>query len=343
LEAPHTPSFLIVRLGALGDIVHGLPALAALRASFPDARIDWLVDRRHLAMLELVPALTGRLSIDTRRWSGQSGLGRVVKALRRARYQVAIDLQGLIKSAVLARLSGAVRIIGFDRAQAREGWAAACYTETVDPGRRTHVVDRGLALAEAAGGRRPATAEFPLRIPASAAPDAVRRALGLGASDGFSALNPGAAWPNKRWPPERFGALAATIYLRWGLRSIVLWGPGEEALAGAVSHASDGAALPAPSTTLADLAAVLRAARLVVAGDTGPLHLAAALGTPVVGLFGPTDPARNGPWAPADVTVSRSARCRCSHERRCTAAEWCLDDVAVAEVVEAVARRLADS
>ena len=335
------PSFLIVRLGALGDIVHGLPALAALRAAYPAARIDWLADARHRAVLELVPALTGRVYVDTRRWRGPTGLRGVLADLRHARYRVAIDLQGLIKSAVLARLSGTARIIGFDRPHVREGWASAWYTEAVDPGSRTHVVDRGLALAEAAGATAASRPEFPLLVPASDAPDAVRRLLGLGDTEGFAAINPGAAWPNKRWPAARFGALAAAIHARCGLRSIVLWGPGEQSLAADVSTASAGAAVPAPATSLGDLVAVLASARLVVSGDTGPLHLAAALGTPVVGLFGPTDPRRNGPWAGADVTVSRSIQCLCSHERRCIAARWCLDDVAVPEVVEAVAARLA--
>jgi lipopolysaccharide heptosyltransferase I len=331
---------LIVRLGALGDIVHGLPALAALRAAHPGARIDWLADERHRSILELVPALSGRLYVDTRRWRGPTGLASVLGAMRHAGYGIAIDLQGLIKSAVLARLSGAARVIGFGRTHARERWASTWYTESVDPGPRTHVVDRGLALAEAAGAARPSIPAFPLSVPGPEAADAVRRVLGLTATEEFAAVNPGAAWPNKRWPPERFGAVAAAMRERRGLRSVVLWGPGEETLAASVAAASGGAAVPAPATSLADLVAILSAARLVVSGDTGPLHLAAALGTPVVGLYGPTDPRRNGPWAAADVTVSRSAIWRCSHQRRCSAARWCLDEVSVAEVVEAVERRL---
>ena len=153
-------------------------------------------------------------------------------------------------------------------------------------------------------------------------------------------INPGAAWPNKRWPAERFGAVARHLRARHGWPSIVAWGPGEEDLARAVVAAADGAAALAPATSLGELLAIVGAAGLVVSGDTGPLHLAAALGTPIVGIYGPTDPARNGPWSPADVTLSRNRACACHHQRRCTAAAWCLDELAVDEVSAAVDRRL---
>jgi lipopolysaccharide heptosyltransferase I len=172
-----------------------------------------------------------------------------------------------------------------------------------------------------------------------------RAALGVAADRPFAALNPGAAWPNKRWPADRFGALAQHLHARHGWPSIVTWGPGEEGLAAEVVATANAGGAPvaaaAPPTDLGELLALLAGAGLVVAGDTGPLHLAAALGTPVVGLYGPTDPARNGPWSPADVTVSRTAACHCPYERRCHAARWCLEDVPVDEVAAAVDRRLA--
>jgi heptosyltransferase I len=333
-------SILIVRLGALGDIVHGVPAAAALRAAYPDARLDWLVDVRHRHLLDLVPILTNRIAIDTRALRGPIGVPQAVRSLRAAGYDFAIDLQGLLKSAVLARASGADRVIGLARSHLREGAASAFYNSTVDPGPARHVVDRGLALAAAAGASA-AVRPFPFATPASEAPARVRSALHLAEGAGFAAINPGAAWPNKRWPADRFGALAAALRKRAGLRSIVLWGPGEEELAQAVCAGSDGAAAPAPRTSLDDLIAILASARLVVSGDTGPLHLAAAVGAPIVGLYGPTDPARNGPWAADDVVVSRSPVCQCFHQRRCHAQRWCLLDVGVDEVIEAAMRRLA--
>ncbi len=159
----------------------------------------------------------------------------------------------------------------------------------------------------------------------------------------YGVINPGAGWPNKQWPPEKFGAVAAAIQKSRGLPWVAVWGPGEESLARRVEEASSGSTMLAPPTSLADLMAIVQRAAIVVAGDTGPVHLAAAAGTPVVGLYGPTNPARNGPWSPEDVCISRFDRCRCHHKRRCTAAAWCLDTIGVDEVVDAVERRLTSS
>jgi ADP-heptose:LPS heptosyltransferase len=153
-------------------------------------------------------------------------------------------------------------------------------------------------------------------------------------------LNPGAGWPNKQWPPERFGALAAGLRASRGLRSVVTWGPGEQPLAAAVASSSEGAAEIAPATSLAELTALVASAPLVVSGDTGPIHLAAAAGTPIVGLYGPTDPARNGPWSAADLCVSRFETCACHHKRRCHRAGRCLDDISVEDVQRAAETRL---
>lgn len=336
------PSWLIVRLGALGDIVHALPLAAALRAWRPDARIDWLVDVRHRAILDHVAGLSAVVTVDTRRLRGSTGLAAVIRRLRDASYDLAIDAQGLVKSAALAHLAGARRVLGFAPGHVREPLARWAYDEQVTP-RGPHVVDKAMALAVAAGAPAGPPA-FALRPPPSDVVARVRSGLGLGSTQPFALLNPGAAWPNKRWPADRFGALARTIRQRHGWRSIVVYGPGEEDLATAVVAASGGpdggAAALAPPTSLGDLLALLAGASLVVSGDTGPLHLAAALGRPVVGLYGPTDPARNGPWATDDVTVSRAAVCHCSHQRRCHAARWCLEDVPVEEVAAAVDRRL---
>jgi heptosyltransferase-1 len=157
----------------------------------------------------------------------------------------------------------------------------------------------------------------------------------------FALLNPGAAWPNKRWPPKRFGEVAAFVRDQCGLTPVVLWGPGEEVLANAVVASSSGAAVLAPPTRVSDLVALTRAAALVLSGDTGPLHVATAVGTPVVSLFGPTNPERNGPWSPADVNVSRWDTCECHYDRRCHGSQWCLQDVSTAEVCAAVQQRLA--
>jgi heptosyltransferase I len=342
-DAPVGPrAVLIVRLGALGDIVHALPLAAALRATWPDARIDWLVDVKHRAVLDRVAGLSNIVTIDTRQLRGDVGLVPVVRRLRSAHYDVAVDAQGLMKSALLAHLAGARRVVGLGRSHLREPLARWAYHETAEPA-GPHVVDHALALARLAGATADAAAtpRFALVPPASDIVARVRGALGIAAGQRFAVINPGAAWSNKRWPADRFGAVARHLRERHGWPSIVVWGPGEEDLALAVvAAAGAGTATLAPPTSLGDLVALVAAAGLVLSGDTGPLHLAAAAGTPIVGLYGPTDPARNGPWSPADVTLSRTRQCACHHRRRCTAAVWCLGELAADEVAAAVDRRL---
>lgn len=326
-------NILIVRLSALGDIVHAIPAAAALRRAFPDARIDWLVEARHRDILDLVTVID-RLVIV--RHSTVGGWTRVLRELRAAPYDVALDFQGLTKSAVLARGSGAGRVLGFSLGHLREKSARPFYTGTADA-EGGHAIQKNLRLLRTLG-IEDTRIEFPLAAVDSPAMTTLRTAI-----DGtsFALINPGAAWPNKRWPAQRFGALAASIREQQGLLPIVVWGPGEQELAEAVVAASSGAAVLAPPTTIRDIVSLCRAAALFVAGDTGPLHIAFAVATPAVGLFGPTDPMRNGPFSADDVVVSRAELCGCHIDRRCRRSNWCLEDIGVAEVMTAVQRRLA--
>jgi heptosyltransferase I len=210
--------------------------------------------------------------------------------------------------------------------RARSTLAAAAFT----------IPDINLALLRSIG--IPAGApEFPFEAVAStAARDAADRTGGR-----FALLNPGAAWPNKRWPADRFGAVAAALKSQHGITSVVLWGPGEEGLANETVAHSSGAAFATGRTTIRDVVALARGAMLMVSGDTGPTHIASAVGTPLVGIYGPTRPSRNGPMAAADVTVSRDAICQCHHLRRCKLDRMCLLDIEVGEVIAAVERRLA--
>lgn len=333
------PRFLIVRLGALGDIVHALPVVAALDRRWPDAKIDWVVEARHAALLDFVPRLDRRIVIDTRRPTGSNSWLAAVTALRHVTYDAVLDVQGLVKSAVMARSARAVHTLGFSTSQLREPLARFFYSKQVDPGPVTHVAHRNLGLLRGLGIDAPAL-EFPLAVP-TPSPASQTGALIAETLGRLALVNPGAAWPNKRWPPERFGALASRIGERHALEVVVPWGPGERDLAASVVAASENRARLAPETTLADLMALVHASDLVVSGDTGPLHLAAAYGRPVVGIFGPTNPVRNGPWSEDDESVSRSDVCECSHKRTCGALRWCLLDVSVEEVSAAVDRRLA--
>lgn len=337
--------FLIVRLGALGDIVHAIPVAAALRRAFPAARIDWLVSAKHREILDLVPVIDRRLVVNDRGGAtGGASLFAAIRELRRGHYDAAIDLQGLIKSALIARSSGARRVIGFASRHLREPLARPFYTDVhdsggggmFDRGDGRHIVHINLGLLGALGITAQ-TAEFPIEPVKSEIARRVREQAG----GRYALLNPGAAWPNKRWPPDRLAAVAAALKARHGLASVVIWGPGEEALAQEVVARAGSAAVLSPQTSIADVVALARGAMVMVSGDTGPTHIAAAVGTPLVGIYGPTRPERNGPWRPNDVTVSRADVCQCHHLRRCRLPTMCLMDVLVDEVLSAVERRLA--
>jgi len=333
-------SFLIVRLGSLGDVIHGIPVAAALRNEFPNGRIDWMVDPRYVELLDLVTCIDRRIGVDPRaikHGAGRTRFRETIRELREHHYDAVIDLQGLLKSAMLARSLHARRTIGFPRKHLREPLARLFYTDAPDPGDATHVIYKNLALLAPlkVQDRR---LRFPLKIPQTTTVQQIASRFG---PSGYVLINPGAAWPNKQWPPERFGAVAAEIFEGFGLKSLVLWGPGEQEIAHRVAETSLGAAEVSPPTTISELFGISRGARLMISGDTGPLHIAGAVNTPIVALFGPTRPERNGPWGLYDVAISRVQQCSCVYERRCKKAERCIDDISIAEVMSAVHRRLA--
>jgi heptosyltransferase-1 len=337
---------LIVRLSALGDIVHALPVLNALRKAFPGVKIDWLVEENYAATLALASGLHRRIIVrananiesgDVVSFASTGGYFRAMSFLRSQRYDVALDLQGLLKSATWARASGAKRVIGFARDDLREPLAASLYTEKVTADQSGHVIRKNLSLLKALQ-IEPGSTELSVQPIASAAmAKAIQTA---GGSNGYIVINPGAAWPNKCWPPDRFGAVANALRERTGLHSLITWGPREHDLAATVSGASGGAATPAPPTSVSDLSALMKSAALVISGDTGPLHIAAAVGTPIVGLFGPTRPERNGPWEPRDEVLSRAETCVCHHKRHCLRGAPCINEITVDEVLAAAERRL---
>jgi len=298
-----TPRLLVVRLGSLGDIVHALPAVASLRTTFPEARLDWLVEARWQELIEPNPDLSNVIVVDTRGWrraplhvSTWRSLAGLMDTLRRAGYDAAIDFQGLYKSAILAQLSRAPRRLGFERRSLKEAGAARFYTERIRPPENTHVIEMNLALARAAGA-----GETPLRFPLPTAPEdeaAVEQMLEQHHLRDFAILSPGGGWGSKCWPVERYAAVHNALARERGWRTVINAGPGEEPL---VSEFLARARVTRPvhlALTLRQLVALIRRARLLISGDTGPLHLAAALGIPLVGLYGPTDPARNGPYGP---------------------------------------------
>ena len=305
--------FLVVRLTALGDILHTLPAVAVLRAAHRAARIDWVVERKWAPVLEGSPALDEVIPYERRSWWGAI---ECVQRLRSNRYTCAIDFQGLYKSSVLAALSGAPRRIGFDRAWAREPGAAMLYTRRVTPAGR-HVAELNYSLAEAAGASRPPAPEYPLRVPAGGAAS-IRARLQERSIGPYIVVAPAGSWGAKCWPPDRYGEFCREFENRSPLRVVVIHGPGEKSIAEQVCRAAAPARPEIVQTTIEELMGLLAHAKCLLAADSGPLHLAAALGTPVVGLYGPTDPARNGPFVPGAIVITQARPDEISYKRRTT-------------------------
>ncbi|HVT03642.1 MAG TPA: lipopolysaccharide heptosyltransferase I [Thermoanaerobaculia bacterium] len=290
---------LVLRLSAMGDVIHTIPAVVALREVYPAARFGWLVESPFLAIVEAVAKVDEIFVARTRAWrrdpwaaATRSEIVALGASLRRfARGGMSVDFQGLVKSAAPGLVAGAGRRFGFAPAQLREKVSSLFTNRHVDVNGATHVVDMNMALARGAGARaqRPPEVDF-----TSLAVDGKGTLQPL-VSNGPVVMLPGAGQLRKQWAPENFAALADAVQRRHGMSSVIAWGPGEEALASEICRRSTAAQL-APATDLRELAFLLKGGKMVVAGDTGPLHLAAALGTRVVGLFGPTDPRRNGPY-----------------------------------------------
>jgi heptosyltransferase I len=320
-------SLLIVRLGSMGDIIHTLPAVTALRRAFPAVILGWVIEERWAELLCTLPEprsgprsprrpLVDRVhTVNTKSWrksllSTQTWeqIGAGLSELRAQRYEVAVDFQGAVRSAVLARWSGAPVIYG--AVQPRENVASMFYTRQVMT-RGSHIVEQNFSLAEAVA-RRPL--EMPqIEFPHDRAVEDRRgNQLQHGIGD-FVLLNPGAGWGAKQWPAERYGQVARRLR-EDGVKSLINFGPGEERLAKAVESNSERAA-QGIACSLTELIALTRRARLFIGGDTGPMHLAAALGVPVVAIFGPTNPVRNGPFGTRSV-VLRSPASPTTHSRR---------------------------
>lgn len=325
---PGIQRLLIVRLGAMGDIIHTLPAATALRNAFPHAIIGWVVEERWAELLCALPTprfgvrsaqrpLVDRIhTVNTAKWRKAvlslmtlQEMATALSEIRAPQYEVAVDFQGAARSALITRWSGAATIYGF--AQPRENIASMFYTRQVFA-RGDHIVEQNFSLAEAVAGQT-------LPVPPIDFPkdEAVARDCGRLLQENnvgeYVIMNPGAGWGAKRWPAERYGEVAEQL-AHDGLKVWINFGPGEENLVKAVEKASNHNA-QGIECSLSQLITLTRNARLFIGGDTGPMHMAAALGVPVVTIFGPTNPARNGPYGNRNL-VLRSATSVTSHARR---------------------------
>ena len=348
---------LIVRVGAMGDVLHAMPAVAALRERHPEWFIGWAVEPRWLPLLQATSSLSERSAamplIDraylaaTRDWKRRPlspGTLREISSLRRElrgeRFDLCVDMQGSIRSAVIGRMAG-VGLVGL--AAPREAPARWLYGQRVEV-KAAHVIEQGCELLGAAVGEvlQPARVALPVDEVAERSVDALL-ARAVPGEERFVLLAPTAGWGAKEWPAERYGAVAAELG-RVGYRVLVNATSMEDISARAVVEASGGSAVTMPCS-MAEMIALVRRASLVIAGDTGPLHLAAALGRPVVGLYGPTDPARNGPYGTGSYwtrsRVLRHAASVTDHSRRVSTEEG-LMQITVEEVVVAALELLGE-
>jgi lipopolysaccharide heptosyltransferase I len=311
---------LLVRTSALGDVVHTLPVLTALRRHFPKAKIGWVVEEGMAPVLAGHPDLDEVLTVRLRQWrrpsrgilSGVREIGAFLSSLDRFSPEVVLDLMGNHKAGVLSALTLSDRRIGFARRHRREPSSAVWISEPVVP-RGTHAVDRALSLLDALG-LPPEPADFGGGKIFREEPAAIRDLLAAH-PEPFVLLHPGAGWANKRYPPAWWGMAARRLREIAGVPTWVAAARGEEGLAAAVEAAGGGAARVVPAPDLPTLAALIRRARLMLGGDSGPTHLAHALGTPVLMLMGPTDPERHGPYAAPEHALFKRLPCSFCYKR----------------------------
>ena len=338
---------LIVKLSSIGDIVHALPALAHIRDRMPKAEIGWAVDSRYAEILRGNDRIDHLVEIDTRSLRGGKiiediflDVARQFGTLRKHKFDVALDMQGLLKSATVAKFSGAAQRWGFARKHLREPASRVFFTETVDFEPFTHVVRRNVTLASNALGLEPKQDDFEFPISTEAEHKGEAEAIAGRIGTNFVILNPAGGWVTKLWHAEKYGALADAIWEQLGLASVVAIGPKEDGLGEAVlkNSRSGRALLSQPS--LKGFYELAKKARLYVGGDTGPTHIAIAAGTPAVGIFGPTEWWRNGSTNRDDICVERNdIDCRVDCHRR-TCSKWICMDISVETVFRAVEQRL---
>ena len=338
-----SPRFLVIRLSSIGDIVHALPAVAALGETYPEAEIHWAVESRYAILLDGNPFVHRLVKLDTLGWRKKlatfatwKSVSRGLAELRQVGFDAALDFQGLYKSALITWLSRARARLGFAKQWLREPVASIFYTERISPRAGEHVIQMNLALVERLGARA-ARWQFPLPQSDADARYVAQQLAALAAQE-FMVINPGGGWRSKRWAPENYAELIRRLSGEFPDVILLTGSPEEAPLIRDIIHSSGSPRAKHFPSTITQFIALVRRAKLFLSGDTGPLHLAAAVGTPLVAIYGPTDPARNGPFSAADITLW-------SHEptnytRRAPSAKY-LSGISVESVLRAIHERLA--
>lgn len=333
---------LIVRLGSLGDVVHTIPAQQFLVRRYPGSEIHWLVEPPYDRLLARIPNIHKIWTADTKLWRKElrhlSKAKILISELRGQHFDLTVDFQGLVKSALLSRLSGASRVVGYRKKWLRETQAAWFYTERIgiEDGQR-HQIEYLMDLVEPPRFKGPISPQIPLDIPAEAynyVDDHLER---LQAAHPVL-LNPGAGWETKRWAPDCFARLGRMIEERLDIPVIVTYGPAEQRLVELIQAETQPRPLRTFPTDLLQLAALCRRSQLMVAGDTGPLHLAVALGLATVAVLGPAFPWRTGPFCQRDVILQHELPCPHPYKRTCRE-HFCMD-ISVERVFSGVVARL---
>jgi heptosyltransferase-1 len=328
---PLPRKILIIKPSSLGDVIHALPFLQVMRDYFPLAKIDWVIARGINGILESHPMVNRLVIIDKDSWKHLRNASStflewrwLLHDLRHERYDLVIDLQGLLRSGLLAWVTGAPFRLGFE--EAREG-STIFYTHRIKGGKDIHAVDRYLRIASALGLDVSETG-FPMPLfKESAYVRDIKKETGT-----YAVIVPGARWTTKKWPAERFGAVASVL----PVNSVVVGAMSDRADSQIIEDLSGGKARSvAGKTTLKELVSLIKDAEVVITNDSGPMHVAAALRRPVVAVFGPTNPARTGPFGSGHITVQADVACAPCYKKQCKGMA-CMDLVSVARVCDAV-------
>lgn len=326
---------LIVKPSSLGDVVHSLPFLNALKEQFPDAEVHWVIAKGLEGLLTGHPMIRKVWVINKDMWKKLSQIGNsfseiqaILKGLRKEHFNIVVDLQGLLRSGIITMATGAPVRVGFK--EAREG-SRFFYTHTVEGGKDIHAIDRYLKIA-AFLGCDTTDIRFPLPLTFTSSPIPHHSSL----TEDYAVIIPGARWKTKRWPREKFGELASLL----PLKTVIVGSKADMDAANEIVALSKGKALSlAGKTTIGELIEVMRGARFVVSNDSGPMHIAAALGIPVFAIFGPTDPVRTGPYGKGHTIIREDIPCVPCFKRRCNNLK-CMEHLPVEKVYKMIKRRL---
>jgi lipopolysaccharide heptosyltransferase I len=332
------PRILIVKLSALGDIIHTLPVLPAIKKRFPEGELFWLIEERFSPILWKNPYLTEIITVDTKKnrrkpLSAAKELIALKKKCSSLNLDIAIDFQGLIKSSLLSLISGARLRLGYGKRDLREPFSRFFYHKKRDPLRsERHIVDKHLGLLSLIGVKKPEEVSFPICL--SPEEEQTGEEFRKRAGGEFIIVNPAGGWENKCYPPDMFSRAGDIIKRKTKLPLFISHGPEERPLALRVKKGMKEKGELLPETRIRELAAIIKQAALIISADTAPLHLASAFSIPTVGIYGPTDPLRNGPYWKG-VTLYKKIDCSPCYKRRChLSPPPCISAISPEEVAE---------